>query len=136
MRTTAGRAYCWGSNYIGQLGDNSQTDRLEPTPVATSQRFTQIRGGSSHTCAITRQGDAYCWGNGFSGQLGDGTFRKDSLPVRVTGGIKFQSLAPGNGVSVCGVSRENAVDCWGSNFFGEIGDGTTQDRAVPTPVVR
>jgi alpha-tubulin suppressor-like RCC1 family protein len=29
---------------------------------------------------------------------------------------------------------EGSVFCWGTNEFGQIGDGTTTDRLRPTPV--
>jgi alpha-tubulin suppressor-like RCC1 family protein len=32
--TTDDRAYCWGDNFAGQLGDGTNTDHLLPTPVA------------------------------------------------------------------------------------------------------
>ena len=32
--TTDARAYCWGGNGYGQLGDGTQIQRLLPVPVA------------------------------------------------------------------------------------------------------
>ena len=32
-------AYCWGLNNFGQVGDNSQTDRLTPQPVSGGLTF-------------------------------------------------------------------------------------------------
>jgi alpha-tubulin suppressor-like RCC1 family protein len=32
--TSDGRAYCWGSNAFGRLGDGTTSDRLTPTRVA------------------------------------------------------------------------------------------------------
>lgn len=80
---TDGTAYCWGSNFFGQLGDGTGVDRTAPTPVAGGLRFAQVDAGSSHTCAVTTDRIAYCWGdNGFN-QLGDGTAEARLAPARV-----------------------------------------------------
>src|SRR5690606_37292331 len=44
------RAYCWGKNDYGQLGDGTTVDRSERTPVAGNLRFVQIVAGDYHTC--------------------------------------------------------------------------------------
>jgi alpha-tubulin suppressor-like RCC1 family protein len=71
--TTAGAAYCWGSNGFGQLGDETRTGRSRPVLVAGGVQFTIVDAGSFHTCGVTAAGVAYCWGANSSGQLGDGT---------------------------------------------------------------
>ena len=34
-RLSTGQARCWGDNFIGQVGDGTETDRLRPVPVRT-----------------------------------------------------------------------------------------------------
>jgi alpha-tubulin suppressor-like RCC1 family protein len=81
--TTAGLAYCWGSNNSNQSGKASTADN-SVGPVADGLVFSSIAAGPSHTCAI-RAADqvAYCWGSNYYGQLGtglNGTYRP--RPVR------------------------------------------------------
>jgi len=68
-----GQTYCWGSNRLGQLGDDHVTSVAatvaSAVPVATSQSFTTISAGANHTCAITAAGEAYCWGLNLTGEL-------------------------------------------------------------------
>ncbi len=73
--TAKGRAYCWGYNVDGQLGDGTTNDSDEngPQAVIGGLKFASVRGGESHTCALTARGKAYCWGYNNDGQLGDGT---------------------------------------------------------------
>jgi alpha-tubulin suppressor-like RCC1 family protein len=32
------------------------------------------------------------------------------------------------------MANAGGISCWGYNFHGQLGDGTTTDRHVPTPV--
>ncbi len=82
---TDGRAYCWGGNEVGQLGDGSTTDRSVPAPVAGGLAFATISAGGPQVCAITTSGVTYCWGGNAEGELGDGTGVSSPVPVRVRG---------------------------------------------------
>jgi alpha-tubulin suppressor-like RCC1 family protein len=132
--TSAGVAYCWGVNDIGQLGDGTTTDRSSPTTVAGGLTFSSIMAGGDHTCGITSAGAAYCWGDNYYGQLGDSTTENRSSPTPVRGGTTFVALATGFDHS-CGLSTTGVVLCWGKNYAGMLGDGTTTDRLTPTPMV-
>jgi alpha-tubulin suppressor-like RCC1 family protein len=122
--TPDNRVYCWGYNFFGQLGDGTITDRSKPVRVAGGLRFVHVSAGTSHTCGVTPSNLAYCWGAGSTGALGDGTTAETRRkPVRVAGGLHFRQVVAANHHS-CGVTTENRVYCWGSNLFGEIGDGT------------
>ena len=35
----------------------------------------------------------------------------------------------------CVVNRSGGVSCWGWNFYGQLGDGTTKDRTTPVQVL-
>src|SRR5882672_3685739 len=70
--TVAGAAYCWGTNFSGELGDGTTTTRLSPVLVSGGVSFVAVSSGASHTCGLTAAGAASCWGDNGSGQLGDG----------------------------------------------------------------
>lgn len=115
--TRAGKAYCWGANDRGQLGDGTTTLRLEPTPVTGGHAFDSIAVAGQHTCAIERGGDAYCWGSNVDGQLGVGTFDDGfrSVPTPVLGGHAFVSIdvVDGGAARTCARTAEGAAYCWG-----------------------
>jgi len=146
--TTTGQAYCWGNNVGGQIGDGTTTQRLVPTPVSGSLTFASLAASSgqdnilSHMCGITTAGDAYCWGGNTRGELGAATSSACSfgggsacstVPVLVSGGHKWKALAVGTEFS-CGITTSDTVYCWGANTFGQLGNGTTTDSAVPVQV--
>jgi alpha-tubulin suppressor-like RCC1 family protein len=84
--TSAGKAYCWGHDWNGQVGDGEpfQVSVLTPTAVRTDAVFTRVSAGGYHTCALTAAGAVYCWGRNVEGQLGHGSdVERNPVPVRV-----------------------------------------------------
>ena len=86
--TSDGRAYCWGDNAFGEIGDGTTTGRLTPVAVAGGLHFRQLTAGFS-TCGVTTDRLAYCWGQNLNGVLGDGTTAQRLTPVAVGGGHRF-----------------------------------------------
>jgi alpha-tubulin suppressor-like RCC1 family protein len=134
------RAYCWGQNHNGQIGDGTtytgpSTARLTPVAVATTLRFQQVSAGWSHACGLAQDNRAYCWGSNGVGALGDGTMNDHYTPVAVAGGLHFKQLDAGSDYT-CGVTfSDNRAYCWGNNWAGQLGDGTTSPRLRPRLVV-
>lgn len=134
--TTAGAVECWGSNDDGQLGDGTTTASTTPVSVSgLSSEIVSVDAGASHSCAVTAAGAVKCWGANFFGQLGDGGTDPSLVPVDVVGlsGPVVQ-VAVLSGAT-CALSASGAVQCWGGNSSGLVGDGTYDDRLTPTGVV-
>jgi alpha-tubulin suppressor-like RCC1 family protein len=126
-RTTTNRVYCWGGNSNGQIGDGSETGRLQLTPVevAGSHRFRKVSVGNIHSCGVTIDDQAYCWGGNGDGQAGIGVRSSVILtPTLVTGGHSFRTVDGGQ-FHTCGVTTDNRGFCWGDNFAGQLGIGET-----------
>ncbi|MEM1347412.1 MAG: Ig-like domain-containing protein [Myxococcota bacterium] len=128
--------FCWGTNADGQLGDGTQVDRQTPAQVSGTQAWDIVAVGSDHTCALTLAGKAYCWGANNNGQRGDGGQNTNSLltPQIVADNHTFKTLAAGRS-HTCAIDTDDIAYCWGENFRGKLGDGTTLDRFSPFPVV-
>jgi alpha-tubulin suppressor-like RCC1 family protein len=77
---------CWGDNSHGQLGDNTTTSRLQPTPIAGLGGFAvALKSGAGHSCALLSPTRILrCWGDNQYGQIGDGTTTRRLLPVSTT----------------------------------------------------
>lgn len=140
--------FCWGRSGFGALGIGSTPPTHVSKPALVQKptgsppmtgEITQIVTGGDTTCAISG-GDLWCWGKNNVGQLGIGSFGgQRDVPVRV-GVIGAHVSKPVTYVTtavysstMCAVAAGDAY-CWGGNEYGQIGDGTTTDRNVPTPV--
>ncbi|MEZ4681267.1 MAG: hypothetical protein R2932_44340 [Caldilineaceae bacterium] len=128
-----GTVQCWGQNDMGQLGNGTTTNSTTPTNVSGISNATALQAGLAHTCALVANA-VKCWGANESGQLGDGTQTKSSTPVTVKGlpAGTIRGLTTGDRHSCANV--DNAVYCWGDNGDGQLGDGSTENRATPVAV--
>ena len=77
------RAYCWGRNGSGQLGDGTTTTRVEPIAVSANFDFEEISIGVDHACGISSNDDVYCWGEGDAGKLGTRSSDDKMTPTKV-----------------------------------------------------
>lgn len=136
--TNTSRLYCWGANGYGQLGDGTTLDRTTPSLVSQLSDVQSVSAGG-HTCAVLTNGMLYCWGDNAAGQLGDGTRTGRTIPTLVadpsgSGGLgAIQSVSVGL-LHTCAVTTAGLAYCWGENGFGQLGDGTTTGRLLPTLV--
>lgn len=141
------RAYCWGRNTNGQLGDGTQINRTVPVEVDDCDcGATLISAGYDHTCAVIG-GHAACWGYGSKGQIGDGLTADSAVPAYVAetgdgdrGGVTSAlptgaeiTMIEAGGDASCAVADGRAY-CWGNNANGRLGDGTATNRLVPVAV--
>jgi alpha-tubulin suppressor-like RCC1 family protein len=103
--------------------------------TAEGGNMVAISTGDEHTCALTKAGGVLCWGGNNHGQLGDGSLENKMVPVSPTGLQSGVAAVSAGGESTCAVTTAGGVLCWGCNDRGQVGDGTTVDALVPTPVV-
>jgi hypothetical protein len=94
-----------------------------------------VATGYFHSCAARRSGEVVCWGNNDWGELGDGTFSSSLVPVAVTGLSDAVSVIAGGSDYSCALRRTGEVACWGDNFSGQLGNGSTDKSPEPVAVL-
>ena len=130
--------YCWGSNQFGQLGTGDTNDSLSPVAVLQGQdpgTYRSVVAGFEATCALGTDDSAYCWGRDQFGQIGNGGGSSDAdfdSPQAVLGSA-FTSITMGT-YHACGLAMDDSAYCWGRNYYGQLGDGSTIDRTSPVRV--
>ena len=149
---------CWGENGHGQLGRGYWTDWIPQSDISTTtprsvdfglnRTAVAVSSGDQNTCAILDDGSLKCWGINHVGALGLGFFSSSNLDIdppytipqnvnlgNHSNGTAFTavSITVGGGY-VCAIIDDGSLKCWGSNYYGQIGDGTNTNRNTPSNV--
>ena len=129
-----GTLWAWGVNIHYQLGDGTQATRNTPVQVGSATNWVAVAAGQLHSLAIKSDGTLWAFGRNYEGQVGDGSnayYR--STPVQVGTATNWTSVAAGGAHSL-GIKSDGTLWAWGSNSYGQLGDGTTTNRNAPVPV--
>jgi alpha-tubulin suppressor-like RCC1 family protein len=138
-----GTIWAWGGNAVGQLGDNTITNRSSPVSVVGDfTDWISTSAGGNHSLALRANGTLWAWGNNANGQIGDNTpvFSKLS-PVSVVGNFTDWIQASAGSLHSLGLRANGTLWAWGANKLttisidGRLGDNTTVDRSSPVSVV-
>jgi len=129
-----GGVKCWGNNQYGRLGNNSSVQSLIPVQAqGLTSGVTDLSVGGAVACAI-RNGALLCWGYGDFGQIGNGMSASQMVPTSPWGGLNsgVTQVATG-GMTTCAIQNGNLF-CWGYNYYGALGNGTSGASPVNYPV--
>ncbi len=120
------RLSCWGWDGLLQM------------PAAGSRNVTVLlmRAGMGHTCILTADHSLLCWGWNRYGQLGDGTTVSRHEPAPVLGMSRdvFYMATSAGAEHTCAVLDDGRGFCWGSNRWGQLGNGSLTLSPVPRRV--
>ena len=128
-----GRAYCWGDNRNGQLGDGSQTRPDRSGARCGTRPSRRSRPGGGHTCGHRHHRKDLLLGRWFQRPAWLRRSLGGTIPIEVSTDIKFAHVYAGGAFS-CGLTAAGKAYCWGDNRNGQLGDGSTTDRKTPVPV--
>jgi alpha-tubulin suppressor-like RCC1 family protein len=133
--TSDGSVWVWGLNDYGQLNPDNKIDVLSPIKVDGLQNIIKVRTGNRFNIALDKSGLVWFWGYNSKGQLEDeedtGVLKPQlvrklsSFPIKDIEAGDFHSLA---------LSEEGKVYAWGSNEYGQLGNGTTSNKYYPTEI--
>lgn len=133
-----GTLWAWGNNNVGQVGNGTTGGLINaPTKVLDIATRSVVADGANETAwAITTSGNLYAWGANTYGQLGDGTTTARSSPTLLSLGSSGGVIdVKSNYLTTYALKDDGSVWAWGSNTYGQIGDGTTTNNPTPQQVV-
>ncbi|HZG55277.1 immunoglobulin-like domain-containing protein, partial [Paenibacillus sp.] len=133
--TSDGQVWSWGNNAYGQLGDTTTTQRNAPVLVTGLPEIIAVSAGDLFTLALDSGGNVWSWGYNGSGQLGDGTTTNRTAPMQIPSATLSDVIAIAAGpYFAAALKHDGTVWTWGYNGYGQLGDGTTTNRTIPTQV--
>lgn len=86
--------WAWGRNTDGQLGDGTNTSRVQMVQIG-SDTWKSIAAGANHSYGIKTDGSLWAWGLNNSFQLGVGNSMSSNVPVLVSN-VNWDYLSSGN----------------------------------------
>lgn len=131
-----GTVWAWGINDKGQLGNNSTTEKALPVQVKDLTSVAMISAGNQHAVALKQDGTVWSWGSNSKGQLGDGMTANSLVPVKAKDLSGVVSIEAGNDYTISLKTEQTDYSfwAWGSNLYGQLGDGKNEDSHVPKQI--
>lgn len=133
---TDGTVRCWGANDAGEIasGASDASDHATPVAVGGLAGVTQVAANYNGFCARLSDATVKCWGGNTFGQVGPGAGGNPQPSAVTVTGLTGVAKLSGGLFHACAQMIDASVKCWGRNAKGELGQGTTDALAHPTPV--
>ena len=135
--STSGDVWAWGFDggydYLG-FSDLDKSGGTLPRKIEQLSAIGAVSAGAMHSLALKSDGSVWAWGANYDGELGLGpSIDSTSVPTRIPGLSNISMIAAGANASYA-ISTAGEVWAWGSNYSGQLGDGTTQGRNTPAKI--
>jgi alpha-tubulin suppressor-like RCC1 family protein len=128
--SASGNLYAWGEANGYRLGTNNTTDQSSPVQIAppSDKKYVAVSAMEENGGALTDTGEIYSWGACYYSSCGSGnntSTRRTPTLISGLSGVKVVAFNMGraNGAAI---SDAGALYNWGSNYYGQLGDGNTQ----------
>jgi alpha-tubulin suppressor-like RCC1 family protein len=129
-----GSLWAWGRNTNGELGIGSYSGTNVPVRVGSANDWISIAPGYTHSYALKSDGTLWATGDNSQGTLGNGTFGSSSnVFVQVGFSNLWVGISSGDYFAV-GMQVNGSIWSWGSNGFGQLGQGNTNNVHTPTQI--
>jgi len=130
---TSGEIWSWGNGGSGRIGDGAQYGRCSPVrEICSATDWCGVSANRAHTVAIKTSGQIWGWGAGTCGAIGVGSNSFSFSPVReFCSATDWCQVNTSNAYSTAAIKTSGQLWSWGSNYCGQLGDGTATTRFSP-----
>ena len=118
--------------------DSEEVLQLLSSDKAVSNYDLRVSMGQNHSSVITENGDLYCWGVNGDGEVGNGTTEDQLTPIKILNNVVFSSIRKNLGFANEGggaITESGDLYCWGFNWYGGVGNGTTENQLTPQKIM-
>lgn len=129
-----GTLWVWGGNVLGELGLGAITMTNVPTQVGTSNNWKSFITENAFSLGQKTDGSIWACGNNGSGQYGNATSTNTDTPIQTVNPNNWASINIGGGSNSISLKTDGSLWIWGSNLFGQFGNGTTTDSNIPLSI--
>ena len=136
-----GTLWAWGreGSFVGAVDKHIPSPTALTDPVPSSAWIAIFAGSASgHIAALKEDGTLWTWGNNEDGQLGDGTSGdpppNSFVPVTDPDPSITWIAASTGGEHTVAIKSNGTLWTWGRNNYGELGNGTTDYKHIPSPI--
>lgn len=116
-------------------GDGRCTALESVSTCPTECAATDLSGFSLTMCAVRADASVWCWGRNSYGMLGDGTISDFVDRPQPVPSLSDVAQVEAGQWHTCARKNDGTVWCWGSNIYGDLGDGNFDfdDNGYPNP---
>jgi len=130
-----GTMWGWGDNEHGQIGNALYKERRKPVKEDTNAtNWNKISAGANHSTAIKEDGTLFSWGYNSSGELGNASNTQSFIASQeATFATDWISVSAGYNHTL-GLKTDGSIWAWGNNYYGQLGNNSTQDSNTPIQI--
>ena len=121
-----------GDNFNGTLGNGDTMACCDQTsPVAN---VASVTIHNDQTCALGTDHSVKCWGLNAGNKLGVGIGQYVIATPMAIPTLQANQVALGDNLGCAIKTSDSSVACWGTGYYGGVGDSTYADRNAPVAV--
>lgn len=128
LATSNGMLGAWGNNEYGQLG--SYYAGMQNRAVI------DVSAGDNYSVIVDTNGEVFACGWNYNGRVGSGDFSVSQYNYYVrVGELTGITQVSAGGSHTLAIDSDGKVWAWGSNVYGQLGNGTRINSASPTQCI-
>ncbi|TAF08787.1 MAG: T9SS C-terminal target domain-containing protein [Flavobacteriia bacterium] len=120
-----GTLWSWGGGDALGVGGTPPVTNI-PQQV-TTDTWKSFSTGTGTSFGIKSDGTLWAWGFNGQGQLGDGTTINRLVPTQIGTDTNWDTVQARNFYTTMATKTDGSVWYWGTNYYGEFGNGTDYD---------